>query len=90
MTPKLTVNFGARFDQVKAFIDERQLSPRLNIAYQMTTDTATQAILAISRRRHRSLRRNRVSTFTAIQPIRHPLRYPITSSQSAPTTMILG
>ncbi len=43
ITPSLTANFGARFDHVKAFIDEQQLSPRLNIAYQLTPDTAVHA-----------------------------------------------
>ena len=43
ITPSLTVNFGARFDHVKAFIDEQQFSPRLNIAYQLTPDTAIHA-----------------------------------------------
>jgi len=31
---QLTINFGGRFDVVKAFADENQLSPRLNIVYE--------------------------------------------------------
>jgi outer membrane receptor protein involved in Fe transport len=38
--PKLTVNYGARFDRVTAFVDEQQLSPRLNLAYTLTDATA--------------------------------------------------
>jgi outer membrane receptor protein involved in Fe transport len=38
--PKLTVNYGARFDRVSAFVDEQQLSPRLNLAYTLTEATA--------------------------------------------------
>jgi outer membrane receptor protein involved in Fe transport len=41
--PNLTMNYGARFDKVKAFINEQQLSPRLNIAYQLTPTTAIHA-----------------------------------------------
>src|ERR1017187_5973924 len=31
---ELTVNFGGRFDVVDAFLNENQLSPRLNVVYQ--------------------------------------------------------
>jgi outer membrane receptor protein involved in Fe transport len=41
--PKLTMNYGARFDHVSAFVKEQQLSPRLNVAYQLTDDTAIHA-----------------------------------------------
>ena len=37
---KLTINYGARFDVANAFIDETQLSPRINAVYQ-PTDTTT-------------------------------------------------
>ena len=43
ISPKLTANFGARFDYVNAFIKEQQLSPRLNLAYQLTDNTAIHA-----------------------------------------------
>ena len=43
ITPSLTVNYGARFDHVKAFIDEQQLSPRVNVAFQLTPNTAIHA-----------------------------------------------
>ena len=38
--PTLTVNFGARFDQMAEFVNERQLSPRVNVVWQ-PTDTTT-------------------------------------------------
>jgi outer membrane receptor protein involved in Fe transport len=41
--PKLTVNYGARFDRVDAFVNEQQLSPRLNVAYALTDATAVHA-----------------------------------------------
>jgi hypothetical protein len=31
---QLTINFGGRFDVVNAFLDENQLSPRINIVYK--------------------------------------------------------
>ncbi|HTT07421.1 MAG TPA: TonB-dependent receptor [Gammaproteobacteria bacterium] len=40
MTPKLTLNFGGRFDRVDAFTHEDQISPRINAVYQ-ATDTTT-------------------------------------------------
>jgi outer membrane receptor protein involved in Fe transport len=43
ISPKLTFNYGARFDRVAAFVSEQQLSPRLNVAYQVTPDTAFHA-----------------------------------------------
>lgn len=36
---QLTINFGGRFDVVNAFVDENQLSPRINVVYQLTTTT---------------------------------------------------
>lgn len=41
--PKLTLNYGLRFDQVNAFIAENQWSPRLNIAYKWSDDTLIHA-----------------------------------------------
>ncbi|HWB58116.1 MAG TPA: TonB-dependent receptor [Chthoniobacteraceae bacterium] len=35
-TPRLTLNYGARFDVVNAFVNESQLSPRINLVYQPT------------------------------------------------------
>ena len=39
----LTVNYGIRFDRVSAFVEEQQWSPRLNLAYKVTDDTAIHA-----------------------------------------------
>ncbi|MDR3482006.1 MAG: TonB-dependent receptor [Burkholderiaceae bacterium] len=39
----LTVNYGLRFDHVNAFINEQQLSPRLNVAYKLSDSTALHA-----------------------------------------------
>jgi len=41
--PKLTVNYGLRYDKVDAFVNEQQWSPRLNVAYQVTQDTGVHA-----------------------------------------------
>ncbi len=41
--PKLTLNYGVRFDTVDAFVNERQWSPRLNAAYKLTEDTFVHA-----------------------------------------------
>lgn len=38
-THKLTVNYGGRFDQVNAYVDEHQLSPRLGMVYKATDQT---------------------------------------------------
>ena len=43
ITPKVTVNFGARFDQMAQFVDERQLSPRVNVVWQPTNSTTITA-----------------------------------------------
>jgi TonB dependent receptor len=37
---QLTINFGGRLDFVNAFVNENQLSPRLNIVYKPWTGTA--------------------------------------------------
>ncbi len=39
----LTLNYGLRFDHVSAFTDEHQLSPRLNLAYKLSDETALHA-----------------------------------------------
>ncbi len=41
--PRLTLNYGLRFDHVAAFINEKQWSPRLNLAYKLSSDTALHA-----------------------------------------------
>ncbi|MCX7175474.1 MAG: TonB-dependent receptor [Proteobacteria bacterium] len=41
--PRLTLNYGARFDRVAAFTNEMQWSPRLNVAYKLSNDTALHA-----------------------------------------------
>jgi outer membrane receptor protein involved in Fe transport len=38
-TSKLTVNYGARFDQVNAFVNEHQFSPRLGLVYKSSNQT---------------------------------------------------
>lgn len=43
IAPRLTVNYGLRFDHVAAFTNEQQWSPRVNIAYQLTDDTLLHA-----------------------------------------------
>jgi len=43
ITTPLTVNYGIRFDKVNAFIQEKQWSPRLNLAYKVSDGTATHA-----------------------------------------------
>ncbi|MGA8031683.1 MAG: TonB-dependent receptor [Casimicrobiaceae bacterium] len=43
LAPSLTVNYGARFDAVSAFIDEHQFSPRLNLLWKVTPATALHA-----------------------------------------------
>ena len=40
---QLTINFGGRLDFVKAFADENQLSPRINIVYTPWTSTTLHA-----------------------------------------------
>jgi len=41
--PKVTLNFGARFDLVDSFVDENQASPRVNLIYQPAESTALHA-----------------------------------------------
>ena len=38
-TGKLTVNYGGRFDQVNAFVNEHQLSPRVGLVYKSSDET---------------------------------------------------
>jgi len=42
-TDSLTVNYGARFDQVNAYIHENQLSPRLGMVFTATPKTTIHA-----------------------------------------------
>jgi len=39
LTHELTLNYGARFDVVNAFVNESQLSPRINLVYQPQEST---------------------------------------------------
>ena len=43
VTDKLTVNYGLRWEQVKGYTDESQLSPRINFVYQLDKDTTAHA-----------------------------------------------
>jgi outer membrane receptor protein involved in Fe transport len=44
LTPKLTLNYGARFDDFNSsFDDENQLSPRLNLIYKASATTSLHA-----------------------------------------------
>lgn len=40
---KLTINYGARFDQMNAFVEANQLSPRLGAVYKLTPETTLHA-----------------------------------------------
>lgn len=42
-TDKLTVNYGARYDTVNAYVNEHQLSPRLGMVYKATEQTTWHA-----------------------------------------------
>ena len=42
-TNKLTVNYGGRFDTVSAYVNEQQLSPRVNVIYKDTEKTTWHA-----------------------------------------------
>jgi len=42
-TDRLTVNYGARYDEVNAYVRADQLSPRLGTVYQLTADTTLHA-----------------------------------------------
>jgi len=41
--PNVTLNFGARFDMVRPFTHESQLSPRVNVVWQPTEATTFHA-----------------------------------------------
>jgi outer membrane receptor protein involved in Fe transport len=43
LAPRLTVNYGGRFDVVNAFTNENQISPRLNVVLQATETTTLHA-----------------------------------------------
>jgi outer membrane receptor protein involved in Fe transport len=43
LTPTLTLNYGARYDQVRAFTKESQLSPRANLVWNATPLTTLHA-----------------------------------------------
>ena len=43
LSKALTLNYGVRYDRVSAFIQEHQWSPRLNLAWKATEDTAFHA-----------------------------------------------
>jgi len=43
LTKDLTLNYGARFDAVNAYVDQTQLSPRLGLVYQATATTTLHA-----------------------------------------------
>ena len=38
--PRLTINFGARYDRVEAYTREQQVSPRISIVYKASDDAA--------------------------------------------------
>lgn len=42
-TDKLTINYGMRFDQINAYVDGNQLSPRVSALYQLTPATVLHA-----------------------------------------------
>ncbi len=42
-TPKLTVNYGVRYDHVNTVADEQQWSPRLGLTYDISKDTRVHA-----------------------------------------------
>jgi len=42
-TEKLSINYGARIDQVNAFVNEHQLSPRLGVVYKSSEQTTWHA-----------------------------------------------
>jgi outer membrane receptor protein involved in Fe transport len=41
--PKLTINYGVRFDQMDSFVETNQWSPRLGAVYKLTSDTTLHA-----------------------------------------------
>ncbi len=40
---RLTLNYGLRLDHVRAYLDEQQLSPRLNVAYKLSDSSLLHA-----------------------------------------------
>jgi outer membrane receptor protein involved in Fe transport len=43
ITPEITLNYGARFDMVRGFIHEQQLSPRINLVWKPREGTTFHA-----------------------------------------------
>ncbi len=43
ITPRLTINYGARYDRVAEYIHEAQLSPRVNVVFKLFPDTILHA-----------------------------------------------
>ncbi|MDB5945098.1 MAG: outer rane transport family protein [Ramlibacter sp.] len=43
VTPKLTVNYGARYDHVNTVVNEQQFSPRLGVVYEVNPRTRLHA-----------------------------------------------
>jgi outer membrane receptor protein involved in Fe transport len=43
ITKQLTLNYGLRFEQVKAYVDDSAFSPRINAVYQVDKSTAVHA-----------------------------------------------
>ena len=43
LTDKLTMNYGARFDEYSAFVDANQVSPRIGLVYDLTKQTTLHA-----------------------------------------------
>ncbi|CAN5177734.1 TonB-dependent receptor [soil metagenome] len=39
LTPQLTLNYGARFDMVRAYTSEQQISPRANLVFEPSANT---------------------------------------------------
>ena len=70
LTNELTLNAGLRFDQLYQFVNANQLSPRVALVYKPFDGTTfTPATRAISRRRIRRKRRNRISRCSPTPPI---------------------
>lgn len=43
LSPTLTINYGARFDAVRAYTSEQQISPRINAVWRSTSRTTVHA-----------------------------------------------
>ena len=43
LLPKVTINYGARFDVVSGFLNENQVSPRANVIYEISDQTTFHA-----------------------------------------------